>query len=497
MVKKGMPVIGGLLLAGFIGTQAAGAGSFTDVDQNFWAASEISYMTSEGVISGYPSDQTFRPSGEITRGETAAMLTRALDLTSSIKTASFSDVESDHPFHHDIAAVESNDIMQGNEHGNFHPDDALTRAEMAEVLRNAFELNASSEAEVFTDVARDHWAADAVHSLVEEQVTTGYPDGTYRPNSETTRAEFAVFTARAVTDQFTAERDAAGERTDVWTIGGVALGDTEAEVKKTLGEPEAVAASQYNFDWEIYHDDYESYVQIGTEDGEVVAMYTPQRNWSAPKTYDLHPMSTSSSVERELGTPRETIEKDGVQHMQRGSYRDVHRLDDAFYTFFYDRHQYERVTSLFICNADVEKAFTNSYAAASDSWRTSLEAQSRHLVNATRAEEGIAPVSANSEVADVARAHSEDMVQQQFFSHYSPDGADLSDRFHAAELSFISIGENIARGQTDAIRAHEGWMNSNEGHREAILNSRYHELGVGVAFTENNEPYYTQNYYTP
>jgi uncharacterized protein YkwD len=55
-------------------------------------------------------------------------------------------------------------------------------------------------------------------------------------------------------------------------------------------------------------------------------------------------------------------------------------------------------------------------------------------------------------------------------------------------------GENLAYGQFSSIFAHEGLMNS-LGHRENILRKDYEYLGVGVAFNDESQPYYTENFF--
>jgi len=50
---------------------------------------------------------------------------------------------------------------------------------------------------VFSDVSSDHWAFDYIQKLRESGITTGYPDGTYKPENNVTRAEMAAFLARA------------------------------------------------------------------------------------------------------------------------------------------------------------------------------------------------------------------------------------------------------------------------------------------------------------
>jgi uncharacterized protein YkwD len=62
-------------------------------------------------------------------------------------------------------------------------------------------------------------------------------------------------------------------------------------------------------------------------------------------------------------------------------------------------------------------------------------------------------------------------------------------------IRFITAGENLAYGQFSSIFAHEGLMNS-LGHRENILQENYKYLGIGVAFNNESEPYYTENFYS-
>jgi uncharacterized protein YkwD len=62
------------------------------------------------------------------------------------------------------------------------------------------------------------------------------------------------------------------------------------------------------------------------------------------------------------------------------------------------------------------------------------------------------------------------------------------------DVRFHLAGENLAYGQFSSIFAHEGLMNS-LGHRKNILREEYEYLGVGVAFNNESQPYYTQNFF--
>ena len=122
------------------------------------------------------------------------------------------------------------------------------------------------------------------------------------------------------------------------------------------------------------------------------------------------------------------------------------------------------------------------------------ELQVLELVNAERAKHGLKPLSWDNALANVARAHSQDMANRGFFSHNNPDGKTPFNRIQAAGISYRSAGENIAAGQKTPQEVVNAWMNS-EGHRANILNNNYTKLGVGyVSSSSGYKTYWTQNF---
>ena len=101
------------------------------------------------------------------------------------------------------------------------------------------------------------------------------------------------------------------------------------------------------------------------------------------------------------------------------------------------------------------------------------------LMNEHRLDVGCAPLTWNVEVAMVARAHSQDMVDRDFFAHTNPDGASPFDRMDAAGIDFSGAAENIAWGYPTAEAVLDGWLNST-GHRNNIENCNLTEHGVGL-----------------
>ncbi|MFF3291116.1 CAP domain-containing protein [Streptomyces sp. NPDC003023] len=130
-------------------------------------------------------------------------------------------------------------------------------------------------------------------------------------------------------------------------------------------------------------------------------------------------------------------------------------------------------------------------SAPATSAAASAEAAVIDLVNEERANVGCSPLKASGELSDLARAHSRDMAERNFFDHTNPDGETPWDRAEKAGVSGLG-GENIARGQADAQAVMNSWMNS-EGHRANILNCDFTTLGVGVHMGDGG-PWWTQNF---
>jgi uncharacterized protein YkwD len=130
-------------------------------------------------------------------------------------------------------------------------------------------------------------------------------------------------------------------------------------------------------------------------------------------------------------------------------------------------------------------------AAATSAGATApgLEGEVLALVNTVRAGAGCAPLVHDEGLAGVARAHSADMRDRNFFDHTNLDGLDPFDRAEAAGQT-NARAENIAAGQPDPAAVMDAWMNSS-GHRANILDCGLRTLGVGVAEGPGG-PWWTQ-----
>lgn len=107
------------------------------------------------------------------------------------------------------------------------------------------------------------------------------------------------------------------------------------------------------------------------------------------------------------------------------------------------------------------------------------------LVNGQRAKVGCAALIANDKLVAAARGHSQDMADNDFFSHTGSNGSSPGDRIEAQGYNWSTWGENIAAGYTTPANVMDGWMNSS-GHRANILNCNFTEIGIGYIYNGND-----------
>ena len=149
-------------------------------------------------VQGYP-DGTVKPAGNITRAETAAILFRLMD-DASRKTyystkSGFRDVASGSWYNTYVATLNNAGVITDSSNGYFRPNEAITRAELAAMLAKFAETTGA--ANYFNDVSAKYWAANAIAICAKLGWITGYPDGTFRPDKNVTRAELMAMINRA------------------------------------------------------------------------------------------------------------------------------------------------------------------------------------------------------------------------------------------------------------------------------------------------------------
>ncbi|NYF25458.1 S-layer homology domain-containing protein [Sporosarcina sp. JAI121] len=160
---------------------------------------DILYLYQKNIIGGYP-DGTFKPNQPITRAQVAAMLVKALDIKLiDTPTVKFNDVTKASSHYQTLATVNELGIIRGD-NGYMRPGEITTRAQMAAILRRAFELPQDNQP-TFVDVSPANWAFADINSLAKNLIAGGYQDGTYKPGNPVTRSQFSSFLARSLDDK--------------------------------------------------------------------------------------------------------------------------------------------------------------------------------------------------------------------------------------------------------------------------------------------------------
>ncbi len=149
-------------------------------------------------IVGYP-DGTVQPNGQITRAEATTIFFRLLTEESRsanlTKTNGYTDVASDAWYNTAVSTMTKAGIVDGYPDGTFRPDAPITRAEMAKIISLFAKLDKSESR--FSDIA-GHWAEAYIRLAAGNGWIAGYPDGTFGPQRNITRAETATMINRVL-----------------------------------------------------------------------------------------------------------------------------------------------------------------------------------------------------------------------------------------------------------------------------------------------------------
>ena len=168
-------------------------------------------------IVGYGNGEV-RPQNNITRAEVATIFFRLLtddvrdeNLT---KTNRYSDVAATSWYNTAVSTLSSMGIITGYPDGTFRPNAAITRAEVTAIAAR-FNHDGDKTAAKFSDIA-NHWAKDEISIAYNNGWITGYPDGTFDPQRDITRAETITLVNRILNRQPETEDDLLPNMT-VWT----------------------------------------------------------------------------------------------------------------------------------------------------------------------------------------------------------------------------------------------------------------------------------------
>ncbi|PFE11963.1 S-layer homology domain-containing protein [Bacillus cereus] len=190
------------MVAGVVAPVAASAQEnvFKDVPSGQWYSKAINEMAAKGIISGMENG-IFGLGQDVTRAQVATFMVKAKDITPNSTKTSFTDVDVNEWYAKYVSAAETNKIMAGIGDNKFGPKDQLTRAQMAQILVNAYGFKADeNNKKTFNDLEGLGWATakSSIETLASLGLISGYGDGTFLPNKVVSREEAAQFIYNAM-----------------------------------------------------------------------------------------------------------------------------------------------------------------------------------------------------------------------------------------------------------------------------------------------------------
>jgi hypothetical protein len=169
------------------------------VDAVSWAVDQGIVTGYEGAACGSAPAPCFGPSRAISRQAAAAMLHRLVGLPTPSdvsRTAAFRDVSASHPFAESIRWAASIGLTTGYPDGTFRPSAPITRQSAAALLHRLAGSPPVLDAPSSSDVGPDHPFVEAIGWMAAHGISQGYADGTFRPGAPVTRRAMVPFLHR-------------------------------------------------------------------------------------------------------------------------------------------------------------------------------------------------------------------------------------------------------------------------------------------------------------
>ena len=150
-------------------------------------------------MQGYPEGD-FRPDNNMSRAEAVVMFSRLLsesmNMAADYRNDYYPDVPAAEWYANQVGYMQRLGVLADySRDGRFRPDEPVTRAEFA-TLAAHFDNLEPAESNNFSDVANSHWAVKYINSAAAKGWITGYPDGTFKPEDNITRAEVVTLVGR-------------------------------------------------------------------------------------------------------------------------------------------------------------------------------------------------------------------------------------------------------------------------------------------------------------
>lgn len=319
----------------------------------------------------------------------------------------------------------------------------------------------------FTDVKKDYWAAKDIMTLVNAGQMNTYDDGTFRPNSPTTRGEAAAVIARTM--GIPLESDFALQAVDVPPTHPY-----YKEIRK-LAELGIVQDNEwFEPDEPLKRAHIAKMIALAYD---IVVDNKNKANFKdMPKDYwAKHYIESLADIGIVTGKTKTAFDPNGYvtrAHVAALTVRSMQFM--------------EKVKKLDVAYDYLSKDYISTVNDRINWAQKCIEA-----VNKLRVEQGLKPLLYDAELGQLAIIKAQDMINRGYFDHYSPYYGNPWDMATLFDYDYTSFGENIARNFNSVDTVVNAWMASPK-HRDNILKTSYTHIGIGVKQAENGNFYWVQ-----
>ncbi|MFI3210080.1 MAG: S-layer homology domain-containing protein [Peptostreptococcaceae bacterium] len=319
--------------------------------------------------------------------------------------------------------------------------------------------------EAVTDIS-GHWAQSEIASFIEKGFIGGYEDNTFRPNNQITRAEFVT-----IFNKFFGLTNTSGkvfsDTTNHWAKDSI-------DIAVTNGITNGLSATMFGPNDPLTREQaatmISNYLKLADTNHNTISAFKDVASISSWAKDSVEGIVENGY----MGGYSDSTFKPTNNITRAEAVVTLNRLDGG-----------SLATPPTTTTPDIT---TSAYSAFQD--------EVLRLTNIERVKVGAVALQANTKLSEVATLKSEDMINNNYFSHSSPIYGSPFEMMASFGLTFSKAAENIAWGQRTPEEVVTAWMNS-EGHKKNILNGDYTHIGIGVAKDSSGRYYWTQMFMTP
>lgn len=263
--------------------------------------------------------------------------------------------------------------------------------------------------------------------------------------------------------------DSDERRVDIKTVYDYELGITREEMTKLYGTPSGTLTSEKGYEWKVYQTDTD-YQLVGLDEGRVVAYYVNSETWKLP---------SGVQYGTKLATCNTIMNGLGYQSAAGTGYTTYTSKESTLTVYYTESGEKPIYAALFEYTEYATKC------VVTPSVLTMMERTLADLTNVMRARAGLEPLTFDQDVSAVAKAHSNDMAEHNFFAHMGTDGLDKAGRMEAAGYGACYVSEAISKAYPNSFATFAS-LYANATYSEVLL-ANFDAVGVGYSYNPDSD----------